>query len=299
MLEAGGEVVYVNEPLNPQHPPGRCPGVLNAEVSHRFEYICPDNGECWDLAFRDMLRLRYRLIAELRRNHRMYDFGRTAKYSTSFTVGRLTGRRPLIDDPFAVLSSAWFAQQLGCQVVACVRSPLAFVGSWQRLGWKIDFQDLLGQPLLVRDLPGSYLREMRALAGSADRIEQIALLWRVTYAMLSDLADRIPRLHLRRYEDLATDPVTGFEELYDLCGLRWSGRVRQRVVQATTGAGDAQRRFAWSLRGGLARTAYRPMDSSAALGSFRDRLSPEQISRVRKLTGDVAGRYYAEVGRPT
>lgn len=42
MLAAGGELVYVNEPLNPQHPPGRCPGVLNAHVTHRFQYICPD-----------------------------------------------------------------------------------------------------------------------------------------------------------------------------------------------------------------------------------------------------------------
>jgi hypothetical protein len=33
MLEASGALVYVNEPLNPQHPPGRSPGVLRADVS--------------------------------------------------------------------------------------------------------------------------------------------------------------------------------------------------------------------------------------------------------------------------
>src|SRR5436309_312642 len=27
MLDASGEVVYINEPLNPEHPPGRTPGV--------------------------------------------------------------------------------------------------------------------------------------------------------------------------------------------------------------------------------------------------------------------------------
>src|SRR5689334_10886014 len=43
MLAAGGDLVYLNEPLNPQHPPGGFPGILNAEVQHRFQYICEDN----------------------------------------------------------------------------------------------------------------------------------------------------------------------------------------------------------------------------------------------------------------
>ena len=92
MLQAGGEVVYVNEPLNPQHPPGRSPGVLNAEVTHRYQYICAENDERWAAAYHDTLRLRYQLIAELRRNRAPYDLARMAKYSTAFTIGRL--RRP-------------------------------------------------------------------------------------------------------------------------------------------------------------------------------------------------------------
>ena len=91
MLTAGGNVVYVNEPLNPSHPPGRTPGILNAEVSHRFQYICADNDERWAAAFADTLRLRYHPVAELRRNRRPYDLARLVKYSTAFTVGRLKG----------------------------------------------------------------------------------------------------------------------------------------------------------------------------------------------------------------
>ena len=295
MLQAGGEVVYVNEPLNPQHPPGRSPGVLNAEVSHRFQYICADNDERWVAAFSDTLRLRYRPVAELRRNHRPYDLARLVKYGTAFTAGRLQHRRALIDDPFAVLSSAWFAERLGCQVVVCVRHPVSFVGSWQRLGWKADLHALLGQPLLLRDLLGQYTDEMRALADSPDTLAKAALLWRITYDSLAKLAERPPhRLSLRRYEDLATDPVPGFRELYGLCGLTWTGQVEQRVIAATTGRADTERRFAWSLRGGLSRTAFRPMDSRAALQTYRDRLTPAEINRVRDLTADVARHYYGE-----
>jgi len=36
------------------------------------------------------------------------------------------------------------------------------------------------------------------------------------------------------------------------------------------------------------------MDSRAALGSFRDRLSEHEISQVREMTFDVATRYYED-----
>jgi hypothetical protein len=295
MLQAGREVVYVNEPLNPQHPPGHSPGVLNAEVSHRFQYICADNDEPWAAAFADTLRLRYRLTAELRRNHAPYDLARLVKYGTAFTAGRLRHRRALIDDPFAVLSSAWFAERLGCHVVAIVRHPVAFIASRQRLGYRTDLYELLGQPLLLRDLPGRYTDEIRALADSPDNIAKAALLWRMTYATLAELAGRLPhRLTLPRYEDLATDPVPRFRELYEVCGLTWTDKAEQRVVTATTGRGDAERRHVWSLRGGLSHTGFRAMDSRAALQTYRDRLTPQEIDRVRELTADVAARYYHE-----
>jgi hypothetical protein len=86
--------------------------------------------------------------------------------------------------------------------------------------------------------------------------------------------------------------VPGFRDLYGWCALTWTGQVEQRVVEATTGRGNAEPRFAWSLRGGLSRTAFRAMDSRAALATYRSRLAPAEIDRVRELTADVASRYY-------
>jgi len=293
MLQASGEVVYVNEPLNPQHPPGRSPGVLNAEVSHRYQYICADNDEPWAAAFSDTLRLRYHLIAELRRNHAPYDLARTAKYSTAFTLGRLRHRRALIDDPRASMSVAWFAQRLGCRVVVSVRHPLSFVGSWRRLGWQAHLHDLLQQPLLVRDLLGPYAYELQAMADSTVLVAKAALLWRVTYAALGDLDARQPGLlHIRRYEDLAGNPEAGFRDLYATCGLTWTERARQRIIWATTDHGKKEAQRSWTLRGGLSRTSFRPMDPRPALGSFRSRLSQQEIDQVLEITGTVAARYY-------
>lgn len=297
MLQASGEVVYVNEPLNPKHPPGLSPGVLNARVTHRFQYICAGNEEYWLPAFTDTLRLRYHLVAELRRNHAAFDFARAAKYLTAFTTGRLRRRRALIDDPFAVLSVAWFARRLGCRVVVCVRHPVSLVGSWRRFGWDTELEELLGQPLLVRDLIGPYTADLQAAAAAPDPVTRVAQLWRVTHAALADLEKSDPELlRVQRYEDLAKDPQTGFRELYQACGLTWTEQVRQRVAAATTGQKKSEGVRSWTLRGGLSRTAFQPMDSRAALGSFRDRLSEQEIARVLAVTADVAGLYYPEGG---
>jgi hypothetical protein len=292
MLEAGGQVVYVNEPLNPQHPPGRSPGVLNAEVTHRFQYICPDNDQLWARAFADTIQLRYHVVAELRRNHGPYDLARMAKYLATFTRGRLRGRRALIDDPYAVLSARWFAERLDADVVVLVREPVSLVGSWRRLGWKVDFQELLGQPLLRRDILGRYEPEMRDLIGSEDQLAQIALLWRMTYDSVHRVQDDVPGLRVIRYEDLSREPIEQFRLLYETFGLSWTPTIAERVAAATSGTGGTDRSYAWTLRYGLSRTAFRPMDSRAALRSYQERLTPAEISRVRELTSDVAGRLY-------
>ncbi|MEU8267082.1 sulfotransferase [Sphaerisporangium sp. NPDC049002] len=303
MLAAGGEVIYVNEPLNPQRPPGRSPGILNATVSHRFQYICRDNEGPWLRAFADTVALRYRYAAELRRNRSPGDLARLAKNAAAFTLGRLLGRRALLDDPFALFSAGWFAERLGCRVVLLVREPVSFVASWQRLGWTVYFHELLEQPLLVRDHPS--VDALRPLVGSQDRLAKAAALWRVARSVAETLAGRHPSIRLARYEHLATDPVTGYRDLYEWCGLTWSASAERRIERACT-AGDGRTDaagtrhvpadgsngggpprgtedggFAWS---GLSRTAYRPMDSRQALDRYRDQLTPEEITRIRHLT---------------
>ncbi|MET8335130.1 sulfotransferase [Streptosporangium canum] len=278
MLAASGELVYINEPLNPQHPPGQCPGVLNAQVTHRFQYICPDSDETWLPAFADTVALRYRFLAELRHNRSPYDLARMVRYGTAFTLGRLTGRRALLDDPFALFSAGWFAERLGCRVVILLRDPVSFVGSWQRLGWTIYFHELLEQPLLIRDHP--HLEELRPLVGCQDRVAKAVALWRAARTVAADLATRHPGILLARYEDLAADPLRGFRRLYDWSGLTWTTRAEERISRACTAAATGAGGFTWS---GLSRTAYRPMDSRRALATAAGRLTPEEVHRVRDL----------------
>lgn len=76
MLDHSGRTVYVNEPLNPDRPPGRSPGVLDATAQHRFQYICRDNEGEYLEALENIRRLRYGLGRELRANRKPADRSR-------------------------------------------------------------------------------------------------------------------------------------------------------------------------------------------------------------------------------
>jgi Sulfotransferase family len=295
MLDASGRLVYINEPLNPRHPPGRSPGVLRARVEHRFQYISAPNEDAFLEPFLDTLRLRYHVLAELKQNRTAYDLARLVKYWSSFLRGRIRGRRPLLDDPYAVLSVEWFARRLGCQVVVVVRHPAATASSRKRLGYLIDFEDLLRQPLLLDEWLHPFREEVEAMcAAGADVVGQSSLLWRLIYHVVAEVSDRLDDVIVVRHEDLCLQPVEEFARLYERLGLGFSPAARRAVVRSTTGAeGGRSHTWAVSLRG-ISRTGFRPLDSRALIKGWTSELEPAEISRVRELTADVAAHYYSE-----
>jgi hypothetical protein len=292
MLEASGALVYVNEPLNPQRPPGRSPGVLRAEVEHAFQYISEENERVWLPAFRDTVRLRYHPLAELRRNHRPYDLLRALKYTAGFALGRLRGRRALLDDPYAVFAAPWLARRVGCRVVVTVRDPVATVSSWRRLGWTPRLAELLAQPALVRDRLERFAPELEAaLADGTDGVERAGLLWRVIYGTVAGYRAEIPGLEVVRHEDLSADPVPAFATLYRRLGLPF-GPVAERAIVAATSAGSGGGAMRWSVSaGGVSKTAARRLDSRANLQVWRERLTDDEVARVRAQTADVAEEF--------
>ena len=289
MLEASREVVYVNEPLNPRRPPGRSPGVLNAKVDHRFQYICADNDAPWRAAYRDTLRLHYRFFAELRALRKPYDAGRMLKYASEFAIGARRHRRALLDDPYALYSSRWLTEQMGVRTVLLVRDPVGLLGSWKTLGWRVDLRDLLDQPLLVRDHLAPWQEDLeRAAAG--DWVDQMCALWNVSHRIVDEFRTEVAGLRVWRYEHLAASPMEEFGSMYEWMGLDWSTSAQQVVRDATSTASETKG-FAWSLRGGLSRTAFRPMDSATAAKAAEGRLTPDEVRRVRDATAEVAARF--------
>jgi Sulfotransferase family len=294
MIAGGGDVVHINEPFNRRHPPGLTPGILRVPPPRAYQYVGPHNEAEYVAGFRDMLRLRYNLVAELRTNRGIYDLAKMAKYATAFSHGRVRGMRPLIDDPYMVFAAEWMAERLDCQVVMLVRHPAGIVSSLARIGtgWSDNLPDIASQPELVRDY----------LAPYADDLERAAreLLWRVIHAGIAHQIARNPRFVVVRYEDVAGDPLNEFRALYDrLDGLAYN-RSADATVRSGCLAGPAQRAVPWG-RVGLGRTAFQPMQSQANAWAWRDRLSDAHIAQVIDATRDVAERFYTPdelQGRP-
>jgi hypothetical protein len=303
MVAGSGEVVHINEPFNRRHPPGLTPGILRVPPPRAYQYVGAHNEAEYAPGFRDMLRLRYNVAAELRANRSVYDLAKMVKYATAFSHGRVRRLRPLIDDPYMVFAAEWMAERLDCQVVMLVRHPAGIVSSLTRIGtgWSDNLPDIAAQPELVRDYLAPYAEELeRAAREPLDPVVHGALLWRCIHAGIAQQAARNPRFTVVRYEDMATDPVNEFRKLYGrLDGVTWN-RDAEEAVRSGCLAGPAQRQVPWG-RVGLGRTAFQPMQSGANAWAWRDRLSAEQVAEVIERTRDVAEDFYtpAELeGRP-
>ena len=143
----------------------------------------------------------------------------------------------------------------------------------------------------MRDLLGPYEDRLRALVGSQDDLARIATLWAATYDAVHRYRHTAPHIQVIRYEQLAGDPLATFEALYRSVGLAWNDAVREMVTAATSATGSEHTGFAWSLRGGLSRTAFRPMDSKAQLAAANSRLSAEDVQRVREITAGTEAKF--------
>jgi glycosyltransferase involved in cell wall biosynthesis len=284
MLSVNGDVAYVSEPLNVWHRPG----VFDAKVDHWYTYVCRDNEKEYLNSFKQTLKLNYHFWKEFRSLRSLKDVLRMIRDLTIFSFGRIGHRRVLLKDPFAVFSTPWFADRLNCDVVIVLRHPAAFVSSLKRLDWPFDFKDLLAQPLLMRDWLEPFRKEMEEVVKNpGDVIGQGSLLWRFICYATQKTKESHPNFHVVRHEDLSLQPIKGFEKLYSRLELPYNSRVKTGILRATSS--DNPQEIS------LDSIYATKLDSVANLENWKQRLTKEEIDRIRLLTEDVARIYYSDI----
>jgi hypothetical protein len=283
MLAADWSVAYISEPLNVLHRPG----VYRAKVKHWYQYICEENQTEYLPAFKELLDFDYHVWDEIRSIRSRRDFLRMGRDFAIFYNGLMRGQRVLLKDPFAVFSTEWFAKCLNCKIVVAVRHPAAFVSSLKRLNWPFDFQDLLDQPLLMRDFLEPYREQMEAVK-TDDIIGQASLLWTLIYRSVHTALQRRPDFIAVRHEDLSVDPVNGYRRLYNSLGLDFTRRVEKTILNSSSSENPAEpsHKNIYSVK----------LNSRTNIDNWRKRLTEEEIQRIRELTGDVSQLFYPEVG---
>ena len=281
MLAADAMTAYISEPLNVLHRPG----VFHARVEHWYQYICEENENEYLPAFRELLDFDYHLWDEIRSLRSRRDFLRMGRDFLIFYNGLMRGQRTLLKDPFAVFSTPWFAKRLNCRVVITVRHPAAFASSLKRLNWFFDFQDLLNQPLLMRDHLEPYRLEMQSIQPD-DVIGQAALLWKLIYRSVHADVERNPAFIVLRHEDLSRDPIPGYRALYSSLGLEFTPRVEKFILSSSSSENPVE----------LSRKKVHgfKLDSRANVNVWKKRLTVDEIDRIHKITEEVAPFYYSE-----
>lgn len=283
MLCVSGEAGYIHEPFNPN----RRPSWSGNRIPYWFLYVTPDNESFYAPVLDEVLGFRYpvrRNLAELTRPGRVLrlagDWGRAL-------VSRAGRRRPLVKDPVALFSAGWLADRFDMNVVVMIRHPAAFVGSLKRLDWGFKFRGWLAQEALLRDRLGPYESAMRHCAThDVDIVEQGIVMWNAMHHVIAGYRATRPAWSFVRHEDLARAPSAGFAELYQRLGLRWDERVAAKV-ESHSGAGNPAEVARW-------RHVSVTRDSRASTSTWRQRLTPEEVERVREGVAGVAGLFYDE-----
>jgi hypothetical protein len=155
----------------------------------------------------------------------------------------------------------------------------------KRLGWNFDFDNLLNQPLLMRD----YLEQDRAMMESVakdDIIAQGALLWKLIYRFVYQTGKLFPHFNIVRHEDFSRDPINNFQNLYQTLGLDFTEKVKLRIQNSSSSNNPAML--------GKNKTHSVMLDSRANLDNWKKMLSPEEITKIRKLTETTSHLFYTE-----
>lgn len=290
MLAADGCTAYISEPLNVLHRPG----VFRPPIRHWYQYICEENEHEYLSAFEELLEFDYHFLDEIRSLRSRRDVLRMGRDFLVFYYGLMRGHRVLLKDPFALFSAAWFAKRLRCEVIITVRHPAAVVSSLKRLNWSFDFQNLLDQPLLMRDHLEPYRKEMQSIDAD-DVVSQAALLWKIIYHRVHlsrrhDVipvdAERSPDFRLVRHEDLSLDPIPGYRALYSALDLEFTPRVEKIILDSSSSEnpGELSRKKRHDVK----------MDSRASVQNWKKRLTAGEIARIREITEEVFLLYYSE-----
>lgn len=281
MLAVNPDTAYISEPLNVLHRPG----IFRAPVKYWYTYITADNENEYLPAFKELLDFEYHTWLEIKSLRSVKDFLRMGRDFRIFFNGNMHGQRALIKDPFAVFSAPWFSQKLNCRVVITVRHPGGFVSSLKRLGWNFDFNNFLNQPLFMRD----YLEADQAAMESMDKndiVGQAALLWKFIYRFVHSTRKLFPQFDIVRHEDISRDPVAGYRSLYQSLGLTFTERVKETIL--TSSSSENPTKLAKN------KTHSVKLDSRANLDNWKKILSPEEVSKVRKITEGVWESFYSE-----
>jgi hypothetical protein len=227
---------------------------------------------------------KYPLYRHLKSSQSPADVKKHVKASARYTLERWRGQSVVWKDPIALLSAERLAQAFDLEVLVMIRHPAAFAGSLKEKGWTFPFEDLLSQDRLMEELLSGFAEEVEQFAHEERHVvDQAALLWSILYDVVSRYRERHPSWLFLRHEDVALNPIEKFRSLYQAFGLDFTEEIQETIAAHS------------KLSKGEPGTDNRVCrDSESVIYNWKDRLTDEEICRVRERTEPIAKRFYAD-----
>ena len=281
VIAQGPRIAYLSEPLHVNH----SLGVLSQPVDNWYQYICDENGEQFYSAYQNTIQQRFQLKNEIRNIKNINSAGKLVRDQISFLSNRISNRRTLLKDPFAVLSVPWFLKHLNAKVVVMVRHPLSFISSLQRLGWPFDFDNFLQQSLLMRDYFEPFRQDMLQLnQKKEDIIGQGILLWRMIYSVVDQFKQQDLNIMIVRHEDISRTPKRIFSEICDYLKIDFSEKIEMAILRSTHDKNPSE------VSDNNEHAVL--LDSLKNLSNWKKRLTDEDVLRIISGSQDIADIYY-------
>jgi len=280
MIATHPRVWYFSEPFNAETD-------LWCPIRHMWHHVTAWDEKPFEAYLRWPLTLRYPWWREVRRNYRPAHVYRHTGRAVKYLLRRLLGFRPLLKDPTAIFSAEWLAARYPVDVVVLIRHPAAFAASLKRLNWHFPFAHLLVQPKLLETYLRPFEKEIRrVVGGSWDILDHAILAWRIFHHVIRHYQQNHPDWIFVRHEDLSRYPVEQFRELFDRLGLEFMDTTRRTVEahSAEENPTEAAGKEVHQLR----------RNSKSSIASWRHRLRPHEVARIRGETEDIARFFYSD-----
>ena len=280
VIGSSPSVGYIQEPFNILCRPGRCA----ARFPYWFYYVCEENEEQYLRQIERTIQFHYGLRDEIRAIRSSRDAARLVRDCWRFQFHRVGHHRPLLRDPFALMSAEWLARRFEFDVVVLIRHPAAFVASIKSLRWDHPFDHFLKQPYLMRDHLHSFEDEIREFSERKQNVvDQAILLWRLIHHVIVRYRERHPEWIFARHRNLSSDPVEQFRGIFQRLDLPYGPReeinTRHFCMAEANGNG-----YIWN---DVVRNSANNLDR------WRTVLTDEELERVREKCFDVAQKFYA------
>ncbi|MFK7932296.1 MAG: sulfotransferase [Saprospiraceae bacterium] len=267
-------VRYVQEPFNVQQA-GR-----NSPLKYWYEYM-PGTSEPHQEAIRNYLLSYFKKdYTTTLDNLKQVDSLLGGYAYAKDLLLRNTTERTLIKDPIALMSAEWIYQLFTWQTVVLIRHPAAFTASLKIKGWKFNFNHLHLQPALIEQYFPEYADRIALFARESQHIvEQGILLWNITSEVVLQLKKKyLTEWYFARHEDLSRQPELEFSKMYQFLGLPFDNNVKRYLTKTTTTKEASE----WKR------------DAIQNIKTWKYRLTPEEIERVKIGTQEVWQHFYTE-----